>query len=81
VVKNHVYKSAKHKSFREAYRLKHGDDQEVKEYLEDYFKEHPSEEGATLHPEIQLIRYRTVESCLAAGIPLEKVCATQPIST
>lgn len=48
-------------------------DNEIKEFLQQYFQEHLTETSASVSSEIQLYRWRVVESCLFAGIPLNKI--------
>eukprot|EP00966_Prymnesium_polylepis_P048752 1128575-Prymnesium_polylepis.2 len=48
-------------------------DGEVKAFLEQYFQDHPNEKTASNSPEVQLYRWRVVETCLYAGIAMEKI--------
>lgn len=48
-------------------------DNSVLEFLHEYFKSHPSEKDSTVTEELQLFRWRVVEACLYAGIPISKV--------
>lgn len=71
--------SSKHEAAVKKLLHKKEDDHEVQNFLEDYFKEHPQEQTATLSKDVQLYRYRTVEALLGNGIPLNKVGGLRPL--
>ena len=71
-IKTHV-KSKTHKDNLVKWMEKNKTDAEVKEFLEQYFQEHPDERQATVSTATQLYRWRVVEACLYAGIPMEKI--------
>lgn len=49
-----------------------GDDG-VAKFFHKYFKKHPREKDSSVDDECQLYRWRAVEACMYAGIPLSKV--------
>mmetsp|Transcript_89541 Transcript_89541/g.269143 ORF Transcript_89541/g.269143 Transcript_89541/m.269143 type:complete len:183 (-) Transcript_89541:79-627(-) len=65
--------SDRHKENLVKWMEKNKTDREVKEFLQQYFQEHPNEETASKSPEVQLYRWRVVEACLYAGIAMEKI--------
>ena len=71
-IKVHVA-SEKHKDKLVKWMEKNRTDDEVKEFLEQYFQEHSDEKTASLSKEVQLYRWRVVEACLFSGIPMEKI--------
>ena len=71
-IKTHVT-ADRHKEKMVKWMERNKSDVEVKDFLEQYFQDHPNEKTVTLSPEVQLYRWRVVESCLYAGIPMEKI--------
>ena len=71
-IKVHV-NSQRHKDKLVIWMEKNKTDGEVKEFLEQYFQENPDEQQASVSTEVQLYRWRVVEACLYAGIPMEKI--------
>lgn len=65
--------SSKHVAAKDQLVKKMGDDGELKIFLEDYFRAHPMENGASLGVEMHVYRYRVVESMLGNGIALSKI--------
>lgn len=53
---------------------KHGDES-VLQFIHEYFKVHSREKEASVDQHLQLFRWRVVEACMAAGIPLSKIDA------
>ena len=75
----HHLKTEKHKVNHEQWLSKNGEDSEIKEYLTEYFEQHKDEAHGTLDADLLLYRYRTVESCMAKGIPIEKIDGLRPL--
>ena len=71
-IKTHIGSKA-HKDKLVRWIEKNKSDTEVKEFLEQYFAEHPEEKTASVSTEVQHYRWRVVEACLYAGIPMEKI--------
>jgi len=71
-IKTHVG-SNRHKDRLVEWIEKNKSDSEVKEFLEQYFQENPNERQSSVSTEVQHFRWRVVEACLYAGIPMEKI--------
>lgn len=48
-------------------------DNTIAKFLHDYYVKHPDEKDSSVDEETQLFRWRAVEACMKAGIPLEKI--------
>lgn len=64
--------SSKHKQAKEKMIESTTNDSFVRRLLEDYFQAHPLAEGASLPADIQVFRFRVVESLLGNGIAMAK---------
>ena len=71
-IKTHL-NSDRHKDNLVEWFEKNKGDAEVKEFLEQYFQDHPNEKTASVSTEVQHYRWRVVEACLYAGIPMERI--------
>jgi hypothetical protein len=71
-IKTHVA-SDRHKENLVKWMEKNQTDEEVKDFLHQYFQEHPNEHQASVSKELHLYRWRVVETCLYAGIAIEKI--------
>jgi hypothetical protein len=72
-VDNHCFNTTTHPAAVTVYFEKHGDDTQVKGFIEDYFQHHPEETGASTSLDLHLVRWRATETFLANGVPLAKV--------
>ena len=77
-IKDHVGRN-KHKNMLQKYVARGGDDGEVKEFLVDYYHDHPDESGSTITADGHLFRYRTVETFLKSGTPLARCDEFRPL--
>ena len=71
--------STKHRGNITRWDLKKADDEEVKEQLEEYYKQNPDEKYGTVHPDEKLFRYRVVETFMYTGTPIAKVDGFRPL--
>lgn len=71
--------SEKHKKAKENFSRRMGDDSSLKLYLEEYFQAHPLQDGASVDTELQIYRYRVVESMLGNGIAMARVTGLRPL--
>ena len=71
-INDHVTRN-KHITHLKQYLEKGGDDGEVKELLSDHFDSHPDQSGTRTSAEAQLFRYRTVETFISSGTPIDRV--------
>lgn len=70
-IKTHV-SSDTHKEKLARWLKRQQGDNTVAQYLHEYFQAHPSEKDSSVADEVQLYRWRVVEACMHAGIPLAK---------
>lgn len=77
-IKTHVNSDA-HKEKYLTWIERNGDDEAVKQFLHDYYADHPDEAYASVSPEDKLYRYRVVESMLHAGVAINKVDDLRPL--
>ena len=66
-------KSAKHMEYLKKWAEQNKGDEEVKVFLEDYYKDYTDETGAGVPADLKVRRYKIVESFMAAGVQLS-VC-------
>lgn len=71
-IKTHIT-SERHKSRLQTWLKKNKGDNQILQFLHEYFKAHPDEKDSTVGEEPQLFRWRVVESCLHAGVPVAKI--------
>lgn len=71
-IKTHVSSTA-HQDALHKYKKRNMGDDGVAKFLHEYFKKHPREKDSSVDDECQLYRWRAVEACMYAGIPLSKV--------
>lgn len=77
-IKTHVA-SDDHKEKYLKWIARNGDDEAVKQFMHEYYADHPNEIMATSSTEEHLYRYRVVESVLFAGIAINKVDSLRPL--
>ena len=61
--------SPKHVQKLKEYQDQMNEDEEIKSFVHDYFKLHPDEKNASLPLEVQMMRYRLVETSWQLGFP------------
>lgn len=54
-------------------------DDTIREFLHEYFAAHPREKDSSVGVDEQVYRWRVVEACLGAGIPLEKIDSVRTV--
>lgn len=71
-IKTHLA-SDRHKERLKKWLQKSTSDNRVAKFLHEYFKKNPNEKDASVNHELQVYRWRVVEACMHAGIPLKKI--------
>lgn len=77
-IDDHVHRN-KHTTNLSRYVEKGGDDGELKEVLTTHFRSNPDESGTLTSADTHLYRYRTVETFLFSGTPVERADDFRPL--
>lgn len=77
-LRTHV-NSEKHKERLKLWQARGRTDEHITQFLHEYFMEHEEEKTSSVSKELQLHRWRVVEACMYAGVPLDKIDALRTL--